>query len=139
MRSGTVCLMVAMATVATPVGAQDRIVGGTVVEVGRAVDADARAFLVKIALPSAAGLRSGTFGRAQFSGGIRRALTVPADALAQRGQLTTVFVVEDGAARLRLVHVRGTEILAGLSASDVVIVAAPPTVTDGRRVAERAR
>jgi hypothetical protein len=32
------------------------------------------------------------------------------------------------------VNVSGTEVLAGLSDGDVVIVAAPPTVTDGRRV-----
>ena len=41
---------------------------GTVAEVSRAVDADARAFLVKIALPGVPGLRSGEFGRARFSG-----------------------------------------------------------------------
>ena len=41
---------------------------GTVVEVSRAVDADARAFLVKIALPDAPGLRSGEFGKARFGG-----------------------------------------------------------------------
>ena len=41
---------------------------GTVVEVSRAVDADARAFLVKIALPDAHGLRSGEFGKARLAG-----------------------------------------------------------------------
>ena len=41
---------------------------GTVVEVSRAVDADARAFLVKIALPDGPGLRSGEFGKARFAG-----------------------------------------------------------------------
>ena len=103
-------------------------------EIGRAVDADARAFLVKITLPDTTGLRSGTFGRAHFSGQARRALTVPAGALVHRGQMTSVFVVEKGIARVRLVNVSGTEVLAGLSEGDVVIVAAPPTVTDGRRV-----
>ena len=110
-------------------------VSGTVAEIGRAVDADARAFLVKITLPETTGLRSGTFGRAHFSGRARRALTVPAGALVHRGQVTSVFVVEKGLARVRLVSVSGTEVLAGLSEADVVIVAAPPTVTDGRSVA----
>jgi RND family efflux transporter MFP subunit len=109
-------------------------VNGTVAEIGRAVDADARAFLVKITLPETAGLRSGMFGRAHFSGQARRALMVPAGALVHRGQMTSVFVVEKGIARVRLVNVSGTEVLAGLSESDVVIVAAPPGLTDGRRV-----
>jgi hypothetical protein len=109
-------------------------VSGTVAEIGRAVDADARAFLVKITVPTSTGLRSGMFGRARFSARTRRALTVPADALVHRGQLTSVFVVENGIAHVRLVNVSGTEVLAGLSEGDVAIVAAPPTVTDGRGV-----
>jgi RND family efflux transporter MFP subunit len=111
-----------------------RMVSGTVTEVGRAVDADARAFLVKILLPADTGLRSGMFGRAHFSARPRRALTVPAAALVQRGQITSVFVVENDVARVRLVNVSGAEVLAGLSDGEVVIVAAPPTLTDGRRV-----
>jgi RND family efflux transporter MFP subunit len=111
-----------------------RMISGTVTEIGRAVDADTRAFLVKISLPAESGLRSGMFGRAHFSARPRRALTVPAAALVQRGQMTSVFVVEKDIARLRLVNVSGTEVLAGLSDGDVVIVAAPPTVSDGRRV-----
>jgi len=109
-------------------------VNGTVSEVARAVDADARAFLVKIALPDTTGTRSGAFGRARFSGRTRRALHVPDGALVRRGQVTSVFVVDNGIARLRLVSVSGTEVLAGLSEGDTVIFAAPPTVTDGQRV-----
>ena len=109
-------------------------VSATVTEISRAVDADARAFLVKLALPASARVRSGTFGRAVFRGRTRRALTVPADALIHRGQLTSAFVVEDGVARIRLVNVSGTEILAGLVDGDVVILAPPSTLADGRRV-----
>jgi hypothetical protein len=115
-------------------GGTPTTLSGTVAEIGRAVDADARAFLVKITLPDTTGLRSGTFGRAHFSGPGRRALTVPANALVHRGQLTSVLVVEQEIARVRLVSMRGTEVLAGMSEGDVVIVAAPPTVTDGSRV-----
>jgi RND family efflux transporter MFP subunit len=111
-----------------------RVVDGTVTEVGRAVDAGARSFLVKIELPDDPGLRSGMFGRARFSTRPRRALTVSEAALVPRGQVTSVFVVEKDIARVRLVHVRGTEVLAGLSESDVVIMRPPPTLTDGRRV-----
>ena len=120
-------------------GGAPTTLSGTVAEIGRAVDADARAFLVKITLPDTAGLRSGTFGRALFSGHERRALTVPANALVHRGQLTSVLVVEKEIARVRLVSVRGIEVLAGVSEGDVVIVAAPPTVTDGSRVIAGAR
>ena len=109
-------------------------VHGTVVEVSRAVDADARAFLVKIALPDAPGLRSGAFGKARFRGPPRRALTIPPSAIVRRGQLTSVFVVDEGVARVRLVHVSGSEVLAGLTESEMVILSPPAGVTDGRRV-----
>jgi RND family efflux transporter MFP subunit len=111
-----------------------QMLSGAVTEIGRAVDADTRAFLVKISLPTQGGLRSGMFGRAHFRARPRRALTVPAAALVHRGQMTSVFVVEHDIARLRLVNVSGTEVLAGLSDGEVVIVAPPPTVSDGRRV-----
>jgi RND family efflux transporter MFP subunit len=112
----------------------DATVSGTVAEISRAVAADARAFLVKITLPDAPGLRSGMFGRARFGNRERRALTVPARALVHHGQVTSVFVVEKNVARVRLVNVSGTEVLAGLSEGDVVIDAPPAALTDGRRV-----
>jgi RND family efflux transporter MFP subunit len=113
-------------------------VDGTVAEIGRAVDAGARAFLVKIRLP-AAGLRSGMFGRARFSTTPRRALTVPEGALVRRGQMTSVFVVDQDVAHLRLVNVSGAEVLAGLSAGELVVITPPPALTDGRRVSVERR
>jgi RND family efflux transporter MFP subunit len=107
---------------------------GTVVEVSRAVDADARAFLVKIALPDAPGLRSGEFGKARFGGTPRRALTIPPSAIVRRGQLTSVFVVDKGVARVRLVNLRESEVLAGLAESEVVILSPAAGMTDGQRV-----
>jgi RND family efflux transporter MFP subunit len=114
-------------------------VTGTVSEISRAVEADARAFLVKIALPETPGLRSGMFGRARFQGPVRQVLTAPAEAIVRRGQMASVFVVENGVARLRLVNVSGTEVLAGLTTGDVVIVGPPPDLVDGRRVSAGAR
>ena len=126
------------ATVAVAVderpGGAPRVISGTVTEIGRAVDADARAFLVKIGLPAESGLRSGMFGRARFSTQPRRARTVPAGALVRRGQVTSVFAVEQDVARVRLVNVSGTEVLAGLAAGEVVVVAPPAVLADGRRV-----
>jgi RND family efflux transporter MFP subunit len=106
----------------------------TVVEISRAVDADARAFLVKIALPDAFGRRSGEFGKARFGGAPRRALTIPPSAIVRRGQLTSVFVVDQGVARVRLVSLSESEVLAGVTEAESVILSPPPAVTDGTRV-----
>jgi RND family efflux transporter MFP subunit len=113
-------------------GSRTSSIDGTVVEVSRAVDADARAFLVKIALPDALGLRSGEFGKTRFAGTPRRALTIPSAAIVRRGQLTSVFVVDKGMARVRLVNLSENEVLAGLTESEVVILSPPASVTDGR-------
>jgi len=107
---------------------------GKVEEISRAVDADARAFLVKVALPDAPGLRSGEFGKARFGGTPRRALTIPSSAVVRHGQLASVFVVDKGVARVRVVNLSESEVLAGLTESEVVIVSPPAGVTDGRRV-----
>jgi hypothetical protein len=115
-------------------GAGSSAIAGTVVEVSRAVDADARAFLVKIALPDVPGLRSGQFGRARFGGSARRALTIPPSAIVRRGQLTSVFVIDKDRARVRLVNSSESEVVAGLTESELVILSPPPGLTDGRRV-----
>lgn len=109
-------------------------VQGTLTEISRAVDAEARAALVKIALPEVTGLRSGTFGRARFAAAGHAALVVPADAVVQQGQVSAVFVADQGVARLRLVRLRGTEVQAGLTAGEAVIVAPPAGLADGRRI-----
>jgi hypothetical protein len=103
------------------------------------VDVDARAFLVKIALPEGHDVRSGTFGRARFSTGTRRGLRLPDRALIRHGQVTSVFVIDNGVARLRLVNVSGNDVLAGLSDGETVIVAPPLDLVDGRRVTAGAK
>ncbi|MEP7117548.1 MAG: efflux RND transporter periplasmic adaptor subunit [Acidobacteriota bacterium] len=123
-------------------GADGRTVtlAGVVAEISRALDAGARSFLVKVTLPVTPDLRSGAFGRARFPDAARTALTIPAEAIVQQGQVSAVFVANDGVARLRLVRMRGTEVEAGLSAGEIVILAPPPGLTDGRRItAEGAR
>jgi RND family efflux transporter MFP subunit len=115
-------------------GTSSHVVEGRVVEISRAVDADTRAFLVKIALPDLPGLRSGEFGKVRFRGTSRRALTIPASAVVRRGQLTSVFVIDRGVARVRLVSLSESEVLAGLTESEVVILSPPAGLTDGRRV-----
>jgi len=122
------------ASVPVFLGTATTAVNGTVVEISRAVDADARAFVVKIALPDVPGLRSGEFGKARFRASPRRALTIPASAIVRRGQLTSVFVVDHARARVRLVNVSESEVLAGLAESELVVLSPPAGLVDGRRV-----
>jgi RND family efflux transporter MFP subunit len=139
-RVGTAAVGAAVPVLLDAPGATDpATVNGTVIEIARAVAADARAYLVKIALPDHPGLRSGTFGRARFGGRPRRALVVPPEAIVRHGQVTSVFAVEDGVARLRFVNVRGDEVLAGLAEGDVVVLAPPPGLADGHPVAPGGR
>lgn len=107
---------------------------GTVAEVNRVVDAGARTVLLKVTLPEDAGLHSGMFGRVRLPGPTRTALRVPAEALVTHGQVTAVFVVTDGVARLRMVRVRDTEVQAGLAAGELVVVSPPRGLVDGRQV-----
>jgi RND family efflux transporter MFP subunit len=107
---------------------------GRVAEIARAVDADARAVLVKVDLPEGTAVRSGVFGRVVLPEAGRRALSVPASAVVRHGQVTTVFVVDQGVARVRMVSLRGTEVLAGLVEGDVVVVHPPAGLVDGRAV-----
>lgn len=130
---------VVLDTRAAGAAGDDAAVMGRVDEIARAVSSDARAFTVKIALPASGALRSGMFGRARFAGDARSALHVPAEAIVRRGQVTSVFVVENGIARLRLVSVRGTEVLAGLSAGETVVLSPPEGLADGRAVTEGSR
>jgi multidrug resistance efflux pump len=113
---------------------------GEVAEVARAVGADQRAFTVKVSLPGGVTARSGTFARIVFKGKPRRALVVPASAIRRQGQVASVFVVQDGVARLRLIQAGppladGVEVLAGVDAGESVISAPAPDVTDGVAVA----
>jgi RND family efflux transporter MFP subunit len=67
---------------------------GKVVEMVPAAEPASRAFLVKIELPKDTRLRSGLFGRAQFSRGKQQAVLIPRSAVIERGQLQGVFVLD---------------------------------------------
>jgi RND family efflux transporter MFP subunit len=117
-----------------------RTVEGRVAEMIPAADPGSRSVTVKLDLPSAAGLRSGLFGRARFPGAERNVLLVPAGALVARGQLTGLYAVDgQRVARFRLVTAgqrRGdqVEILSGLHPDERVIVEGVERVTDGATV-----
>jgi RND family efflux transporter MFP subunit len=120
----------------------DRRLPARVSEIVPAVDAASRAYTVKIDLPSLPNLRSGMFGRTRFPMAPRKAMTVPAKALVERGQLQSVFVVENGAAHMRLVTTgrRGSdavEVLSGLSEGEKIVHPIPAGLTDGARLEVR--
>ncbi len=125
--------------VAVEIDGLNRTVSGRVAETVPSIDAATRSFLAKIDLPAVPGLRGGMFGRAAFAGGEREALLVPQSAVLERGQIRSVYVVENEIARLRLVmpgdaRENRREILSGLTAGEKVIVAPPPLLSDGTRV-----
>ena len=119
--------------------ADDKGLEGVVTEVGRAVGADQRAFTVKVSLPPTVSARTGTFARVVFRGASRRALLVPADAIQRHGQVLSVYVVQDGVARLRLIRAgisspEGVEVVAGLDAGESIVVSPPAGLADGASV-----
>jgi RND family efflux transporter MFP subunit len=112
---------------------------GRIAEIHPSSDDATRARLVKIDLPDTPGLRSGQFGRVLLATGRAVTVTVPSGAVVRRGQLETVFVVESGTARLRLVRcgreVDGrTPISSGLSGGENVALVGAAELVDGQRV-----
>jgi multidrug resistance efflux pump len=113
---------------------------GRVAEIIPAADPTSRTVTVKLDLPAHSDVRSGLFGRAQFSGEARQALSVPLSAVVERGQLTSVYVVDaQGIARLRLIttgerRAERVEALSGLDAGERIVVDGTDRVRDGAKV-----
>jgi RND family efflux transporter MFP subunit len=119
-----------------------RKVQGRVREVVPSVDAASRSFIVKVALPDIAQLRTGLSARADFRFGSRKTLVVPAAAVVARGQMQWVFTEDQGLARARIVTLgerRGdsVEVLSGMAAGERIISPAPAGLTDGSRLETR--
>jgi RND family efflux transporter MFP subunit len=120
-------------------GADDTELEGVVAEVARAVGADQRAFTVKVGIPSTVTARTGSFARVVFRGVPRRALLVPAHAIQRHGQVSSVYVVQNGVATLRLIRVgtsssKGVEVVAGLDAGESIVISPLTRLADGVRV-----
>lgn len=119
--------------------ADDSQLEGEVREIARAIAADQRAFTVKVAVAGSLAARSGTFARVIFAGAPRRALLIPPVAIHRKGQVEAVYVVQDGVARLRLIHSgaassSGVEVLAGLDAGESIVISSQTLLTDGAAV-----
>lgn len=121
---------------------------GTVVEIVPASDPSSRTYLVKISIAVPGGnqqiIRSGLYGKARFVTGQTQAITIPRTAVVERGQLTSVYVVDQsGIARMRLVKIGKTyndrvEVLSGLGEGEQIVVDGGTAVNDGSRVREAA-
>jgi len=113
---------------------------GRVRELARAMQADGRAFLVRLDLPDDPSLRAGMFGRARLPGAATDTVSVPQAAVQRIGQVASVFVVDGDVARRRMIVPGGVvagdrmEVMSGLSAGERVVVAPPATLTDGAPV-----
>ena len=114
-----------------------------VVQILPSADAGSRSFLVKLQLPKKSELRSGLFGRARFSHGMRQGYLVPERAIVHRGSMEAVYAVgTDQIASLRYITLGraisgGYEVLSGIEGGDR-IVANPGTMElNGRKVEVR--
>jgi RND family efflux transporter MFP subunit len=120
----------------------DRKLSARVSEIVPSVDAASRTYIVKLDLPATPNLRTGMFGRAIFPLGVQKVVAVPLAALTERGQLQSVFVVDDGVAHTRLVTTgrrtgNAVEVLSGLTAGEKVVLPVPVGLQDGARVEVR--
>ena len=116
---------------------------GRVVEIVPAADPASRSFLVKLEIPFDPALRSGLFGRSQFSRGERTALLIPSTAVVERGQLQGIYVLDqNNIAGLRYVTLGiplagQVEVLAGLQAGEMLVANPGSGELSGKRVESR--
>jgi RND family efflux transporter MFP subunit len=113
---------------------------GTVTQIVPAVDPASRSFVVKIEVPADPRIRSGLFGRAQFTRGERQSLLLPQTAIVQRGQLQGVYVVDQNKiAALRYVTLGKSsgaqiEVLAGIQNGDRIVSQPGDLDLGGKRI-----
>jgi RND family efflux transporter MFP subunit len=114
--------------------------GGRVAQIMPAADAASRSFVVKIELGADPRLRSGLFGRAQFSRGERQSLLIPRAAVIGRGQMQGIFVLDqENVAGLRYVSLGklsggNVEVLSGLQSGERLIANPGEVDLNGKRI-----
>ncbi len=113
---------------------------GVIGRITPSADARSRSFLVKVDLPEEAALRSGMFARVLIPLKGSGRVVIPQKALVRQGQLSGVYVLEEGnVARFRLIRTGKTlddriEILSGLKPGMRYVAVPPPTLEDGMKV-----
>jgi RND family efflux transporter MFP subunit len=118
------------------------VVAGAIAEISPSADSESRTVLVKLDLPRGTRARPGMFGRVASTTVYRDVLAVPLAAVIHRGQLEELFVVQDGIARLRLVHLGRereglVEVSAGMRQGETVAISETAQLVDGQRVEAR--
>jgi len=113
---------------------------GTVTAIAPAADQRSRSFLVKVALPESAPVKSGMFARVELTLGKEDRIVIPKSAVVQRGQLTGIYLVDEGnVTHFRLIR-RGrdigdqVEVVSGLSAGLKYVLSPIPELADGMKV-----
>jgi RND family efflux transporter MFP subunit len=105
----------------------EKVLTARIEEIVPAADPGSRSFLVKAALPSEQDLLPGMYARLQVPAGERMRLVVPADRIAQVGQLDVVWVAESGGVVRRFVRLGRpagknlVEVVAGLKEGEEVL------------------
>jgi RND family efflux transporter MFP subunit len=118
----------------------DAELAGHIAQIVPAADPASRSFVVKIELPADTRLRSGLFGRAQFSRGERKSLLIPRSAVMDRGQLQGIFVLDQNkVAGLRYITLGKpsgdrVEVLAGLRSGEQLVAKPGELDLAGKRV-----
>ncbi len=120
----------------------DQQFAGTVLRVSPTVDPLSGTFRITLAVPSEGNtLRPGMFARAHVAWDIHQnALLVPRDAVIEDDSEQSVWVVRDGRAwrqviRTGIVSDETVEIVAGLDAQDVIVVAGQSGLREGAAIA----
>jgi len=117
-----------------------RSLNGRVSEISPAADPRSHSLTVKLDLAGDTnGLVAGMFARVSPQLGERQALSVPLSALVRRGQLSGVYVVEDGILHYRLVRAGAVsdgqvEVLAGLDGGEQLVVSGVERARHGATV-----
>jgi RND family efflux transporter MFP subunit len=113
---------------------------GVIAQVVPAADPLSHTHLVKIDLPKAGTLQSGSFVQVQFSVGNREGLLIPARAVVERAGISGVFVVDErGIARFRMVRSGAAdqnmvEIQAGLKPGERIAATHAEQLENGDRL-----
>ncbi len=103
-------------------------------------DPRSRSFLVKINLPPTRGLRSGMYAVAFIPSAPARTILIPKSAVIRAGQLSGIFVVDEG----HVIHFRllrlgrevgeRVEVLSGLKEGEIFVKEPPPGLEDEFRI-----
>ncbi len=114
---------------------------GVVTQINQAGNYASRQFEVQVRLAreDTGALKSGMYAQVLYPADAERTLTVPAQALVARGQLTGLFAIEDSTALLRWIrtgrrHGDRVEVLSGLRPGDRYIADASRRILDGQPV-----